>query len=317
MLPAHVRVASMLFIGVAVLASSDSSAPSATQPTPISKALASATVRVLPGLDGLIPTAINDADEVVGYTKAALPFRWTPAHGLVMLSHGKFVGALPSSVSDRGVIAGTAIRSTESVVASNGALWDSAGSFRVLADPSDSVGLDGQNICVASGINVWGHIIGTCEITHGFYNGIDNFDWHGPATSAGGVLQANSQFMSVSDDNWIGGDINSQGIPTAPIIVSPTGQIIQLRGHDGLVHDFSVVLAVTRKGYAAGYSTEGGCQEAVAWLSHPGQSFPEIRMGTCGESTGITPDQVISGTGSDANQDASSFFAFVASRASG
>lgn len=104
--------------------------------------------------------------------------------------------------------------------------------------------------------------------------------------------------------------------PTAPIIVSPTGQIIQLRGHDGLVRDCSVVLAVTRKGYAAGYSTEGGCQEAVAWLSHPASRSRRFAWAVR-RVTGITPDQVISGTGSDANQDASSFFAFVASRASG
>lgn len=314
MLPARVRLASTVFVGLAAIACSDTSGPSATRPESLSKALASATVRVLPGLDGFVPTAINDSDEVVGYTNADIPFKWTPAGGLVMLSHGSFVGALPLAVNDHGVIVGTAVTSTIVVAASNGALWDSAGAFRALGDPPDSVGIDGANECEASGINVWGHAVGTCVIPHGPYPwGIVNFDWHKTATTAGGELQAFSQFTSVSDDNWIGGDLNGQGIPQAPIVVSPTGQVIELLGHDAAIHDYSVVTAVTRNGYSAGYSTEGNCQQAVAWLSHTGQTFPEFRWGTCGQSTGITPDQYVSGTGSDANLDASTFFAFVAS----
>lgn len=315
MLPVRVGIVSTLFLAAAI-GCSDASAPPAARPASLSKAVASATVRVLPGLDGFIPAAINDSDEVVGYTQANAPFRWTVAGGLTMLPHSGFGLTDALSVSDRGVIVGKA----DGTSTSNAVLWDSAGSFRALGDPFDSVGIDGENGCGASGINVWGHVVGTCIIPHGsFNNGILAFNWHGTATeeSNGGILQANSQFTSVSDDNWIGGALNGQGIQEAPIIVSPAGQVIQLLGHDGQVHFYSLVLAVTRNGYAAGYSTEGDCQQAVAWLSHAGQSFPEFRMGTCGMSTGITPDQYISGTGSDANIDASTFFAFVASPAIG
>ena len=97
----------------------------------------------------------------------------------------------------------------------------------------------------------------------------------------------------------------------APFIISPTQQITTLKGHDGLVHDKSAVNAVTHHGWAAGYSSEGGCQQAVAWLAHTGQTYPEFRMGVCGQSTGITDDWYIVGTASDSALDASSNWAFV------
>ena len=93
-----------------------------------------------------------------------------------------------------------------------------------------------------------------------------------------------------------------------PILAEPPRE---LKGHDGLAHNNSAVNAVTSHGWAAGYSSEGGCQQAVAWLAHTGQSYPEFRMGVCGQANGLTHDWYVVGTASDSALDASSDWAFV------
>src|SRR5579859_2218811 len=95
----RVTSSAILTVVTITIACSDSTSLPTASSSRISEAVASAsafpvakaTVRVLPGLDGFTATAINDSDEVVGYTGAVgsrRAFRWTPAKGLAMLTLG-------------------------------------------------------------------------------------------------------------------------------------------------------------------------------------------------------------------------------------
>ncbi|HZS62583.1 MAG TPA: hypothetical protein VFA43_25205 [Gemmatimonadaceae bacterium] len=298
-------------------ACSDSTSPSMTRAARMSEAVASAfplahaTVHVLAGLDGMTPTAINDSDEVVGYTGGPVansanfrPFRWTAAKGVTMLQLGNNAWAQANAVNDHGVIAGTG--SVEYLAANRAVAWLPDGSVRDLPLWPDSLDTEvAPNGCAISGMNIYGAIVGTC-IAHGAFQIATQFFWHSPATGAG-----NAEYTSISDDGWIGGAEDEEYQIGTPFIISPSKQGITLKGHDGLAHNGSAVNAITHHGWAAGYSGESGCRQAVAWLDHAGQTYPEFRMGVCGQSTGITDDWYVTGTASDSALDASTDWAFV------
>ncbi|HTA73329.1 MAG TPA: hypothetical protein VK733_03600 [Gemmatimonadaceae bacterium] len=184
-----------------------------------------------------------------------------------------------------------------------------------LGTPADSINLGpelGPIFCTIAAINVYGQTVGNCVVKDGFTSAV-GFQWHGAALSPPPGVPANNNLTSISDDGWIGGgtfpDIFGS---TGAAITSPTGQTIILTNHEGQpTASLSWVNAVTRHGWAAGTSFEGGCQQAVAWLAHPGQSYPEFRMGTCGAASGLTDDWYVVGTGTDSLEDQNSEWAFV------
>jgi hypothetical protein len=266
----------------AVIGCSDSVAPpSATRDASTLRAaalpVANATVQVLPGLDGAHPRSINEFEEVVGSTAAGLPFYWSPSKGLILMQHGSYANAEPASINDRGVMAGTANFSVP-------ATWQPGGSFRALQKPAN------QN-CTVHALTFDGLIVGTCLAGTTSYG--TKFPWQGMPTETSGY-----RYNSISDDQWLGGAQVSGGNPTAPIIISPSGQVTVLHGHDGAVHPGEVTFVATR-GWSAGYSNEGGCAQAVAWFfTGDHVTWPEYRLGTCGFATGVTTDWYVVGISS-------------------
>jgi hypothetical protein len=240
--------------------------------------IVSATVRVLPGLDGAHPRSINEFDEVVGSTAAGVPFYWSPSRGVILLSHPGFATAEVASINDHGTMAGTAGATPVVWLPLPGA------EFRVLEKAA------GQ-FCSVSGLTFDGEIVGTCAAGAASLGTV--FAWHGLPTQSAGY-----QYNAISDDGWIGGAQNNGIAATAPIVIDPTGKITVLRGRDGGVHMYSAVNAVAVHGYSAGYSTESGCTQAIAWglFTSNRSTWPAHLMGTCGEANGITPDGYIVGT---------------------
>jgi hypothetical protein len=294
--------------GLAAVACSDAASPDRTalrQTLVDASSVANATVTVLAGLDGLTPTAINDSDEVVGNTGASTAFFWTAAGGMHALATGGQPLTNAFAVNDYGVIAGE-IGNADSV---RGAVWLPDGSVRTLQSPADSIGLEPTFSCFASGINVYGVIVGGC-VAMGLYDFPTIFNWHGSANdqspNAGGVYSA------VSNDGWLAGASKADNFnEPGAFIVSPAGELIRLRSYNGAISPTSSVSAIAVHGWAAGSDGNGGCQQAVAWLYAPHQSWPEFRLGTCGAATGITDDWYVVGTGADAALDATSQWAFV------
>ena len=239
-----------------------------------------ATVRVLPGLDGAHPRSINEFDEVVGSTSAGVPFYWSPSRGVILLAHTGFPTAEVESINDHGTMAGTAV--TTPVV------WMPlpSGQFRVFEKPA-------AQSCAVSGLTFDGEIIGTCTANGPAFGTV--FAWHGLPTETPGY-----QYNAISDDGWLGGAQDNNGTLTAPIIISPTGQLTVLRGRDGGLHTGSAVAAVAVHGRLAGYSTEGGCTQGIVWglFTTNHVTWPAHLVGTCGKATGITADGYVVGTSS-------------------
>jgi hypothetical protein len=296
---------SLVAIAVIVLyGCSDASSPTRA---PIRDALAAAnaTVTVLDGLDGVTPTAINDSDEVVGNTSTNAAFSWTASAGMKTLANAGADITNAFDVNDNGVIVGS-IGNIDSVRA---AVWLPSGSVRTLQSPADSSLMEPTFSCAAYGINVYGELAGSCEAL-GLYYFPTIFAWHGPANDQS--PNPGGQYSAVSDDGWLAGASRSDNFnQPGAFIVSPTGELIQLRTHGGGISPVSSVAAITRHGWAAGIDSAGGCVQAVAWLSAPQQSYPEFRLGTCGAATGLTNDWYVVGTGTDAAQTVASQWAFV------
>ena len=264
-------------------ACSDSVTPPTASPDPSmtrSAALpvVSATVHVLPGLDGAHPRSINEFEEVVGSTSAGVPFYYSAGRGVILLAHPGFPTAEVASINDRGVMAGTA--------GSTPVVWAAlpGGQFRVFEKPAS------QN-CIVMGLTFDGEVIGTCVGGGASFGTV--FAWDGLPHETSGY-----QYNAISDDGWLGGAQNNGVAATAPIIISPTGQLTVLRGRDGGVHMYSAVNAVSVHGRLAGYSTEGGCTQAITWglFTANHDTWPAHLVGTCGEATGITPDGYVVGT---------------------
>jgi len=284
------RCAPALTIAVLAACSDSTTTPSASPSGPAgpstlrpeSVPVVNATVRVLAGLDGFHPRSINEFDEVVGSTNTGTPFYWSPGRGLILLSHTGYATAEVASINDRGAMAGTAGGNTPVV-------WYPLpdGTFRVIQKPA------GQN-CTVTGFTFDAEIIGTCTAGGVSFGSV--FNWHGLPTETSGY-----QYNAISDDGWIGGATNSGGAATGAIVISPTGQLTALRGHDGAIHKYSAVNAVSVKGRLAGYSTEGSCTQAITWglFTSTPNTWPTNLMGVCGEANGITPDGYVVGTTGD------------------
>jgi hypothetical protein len=312
-----VRTSSLVLAVSAAAACSDATHPSPiTAPTSIDRAvnslpLANATVHEIPALVNTIVNGINDSDQVSG--DSGRPFRWTPANGIHYLTTAGTGGAAATSISNNGTVAGRAVVGDSNYL--HAVAWLPNGTLRVFQLRADSLNIPPSAegpACTATSINVYGQIVGTCSIRVPFETP-EEFEWHGPAISPPGVPE-NDAVNAISDDGWIGGDEGPNLTGTSgPFVASPSGQTIFLKNHDGQLagQDPAFVNAVARHGWAAGIDYEGGCGQAVAWLFHPGQSWPEFRMGTCGSANGITADWYVVGTGTDVNGDLSSRFAFV------
>lgn len=275
------------FVAVAVLAACADSVNTPTASPDPSTIRAStvpvvnATVRVLPGLDGAHPRSIDEFDEVVGSTAAHVPFYWSPSRGLILLAHPGFPTAEVASINDHGAMAGTA--------GSTPVAWMPlpGGQFRVFEKPAN------QN-CAIMGFNFDAQMVGTC--TGGGVSFGTLFAWHGLPTETSGY-----QYNAISDDGWIGGAQNNGIAATAPIVISPSGQLTVLRGSDGGIHKYSAVNAVAVHGYLAGYSTEGSCTQGITWglFTTNHNTWPAHLIGACGEANGITPDGYVVGTSGD------------------
>ena len=260
--------------------------------------LANATIHEIPALLNLTVNGINDSDEVSG-DSGGRPFKWSPAHGIQWLSTKGLLGAVATSISNNGAVAGFAQAGDSNLT--HAVVWLPSGTPHVFAMFPDSINLPpeaGPASCTAAAINVYGQLVGNCVIKDGFSSPV-GFQWHGPTLSPPPGVPDNDVLTSISDDGWIGGgDPGDVVVTTGAFITSPTGQTILLKNHDGQPPSTpSIVNAVTRHGWAAGLDFEGGCAQAVAWLASPGQSYPEFRMGTCGVATGLTDDWYVVGTG--------------------
>jgi hypothetical protein len=251
---------------------------------------------------------INDTDEVAGNGPKG-PFRWTAKAGLQYLTMQGTKGfAVASSVSDNGAVGGYANAGDSGYF--HAAVWKPDGTLRIFQLPVED-SASGYS-CSISTINVFGQMVGNCSPKLGFSDPTV-FEWHGPAIINPSGVPEDNQLFAISNDGWMGGgavpDLFNSFI--GAFVVSPTGQTFKLRNHSGTFDTFAWVSAVTKGGFGAGSDIEGVCQQAVAWLSHPGQTFPEFRLGTCGFATGITPDFYVAGTGTDTTNGPSSDFAFV------
>jgi hypothetical protein len=271
--------------------------------------VASATVRVLPGLDNLFPTAINASDVVVGFDSTdRKPWRWDPATGYLALPAAGI--AIPYAINDNGVVAGTNNF--------HAAAWLPDGTARLFAQPADSAG--GGFNCWATGINIYGATVGRCDVlVNAEYPAV--FNWHAPAT----LVQPNNTlavqpYNAISNDGWIGGSPPLNGLisySSSAVLVSPAGQDIDLRDHAGKSGvSVSGINAVTNHGWAAGSDNENSTSpcafsQAVAWLSAGSNPHAEFRLGTCGGASGITDDWYVVGTGTDSAETTNSQYAFV------
>jgi hypothetical protein len=306
-----------LVLAVCVGACSDAASKSLTAPTRAidralsSAPLANATIHDIPALVNHDVTGMNDSDEVSG-DSGGRPFKWSPARGIQWLSTNGLLVAHTTSISNNGGVAGSAAAGDSNKI--HGIVWLPNGTPRIFPLIADSINLPpelGGPSCSIAAINVHGQLVGNCVVKDGF-SSPELFQWHGPTISPPGVPE-DDQVTSISDDGWIGGG-NTPAVfsTTEAFIASPTGQTIILKNHENQeTATPSWVFAVTRHGWAAGTDFEGGCDQAVAWLAHPGQVYPEFRMGTCGQATGITDDWYVVGTGIDAQQDRGSQWAFV------
>jgi hypothetical protein len=307
-MPSRVRaLLPAALVTVVLAACSDSATPPTAAASRIAKTVASdfpvaqATIRVLSALSatgGFAASSINDSDEVVGNSSLG-PFKWTPAHGLQYLSVGNFPNTPAAiAVNDNGVIIGAGGDTTRQAV-----VWLPDGTIRLLPKDTLSKTLPQPASCGPVAINIYAQIVGACNSEVASIEGVI-YNWHAPAV-ASPIAQ---QFTSISDDGWMGGQLKNGG----PFVQSSTGEVVTLYGHDNMLHaNGSWVNAVTRHGYAAGQSDEGGCLQAVAWLYAAGQHWPEFRMGVCGTASGITPDWYVVGTAWDPNFTPASQFAFV------
>jgi hypothetical protein len=235
---------------------------------------------VLPGLDGAHPRGINEFEEVVGSTAAGLPFYYSASRGLIMLDHTGFATGQAVTINDKGAMSGTVGGNTPAV-------WMPlpGAELRVFQQPA------GQS-CYGAGLNFDGNFVGACVASTGTVYGAV-FNWHGLPTETAGY-----QYNAISDDGYIVGAQNSNGVITAPIVITPSGQLTVLQGVDGAIHEWSSVNAVATGGYLAGYSTEDGCTQAVVWgLFTSGHvTWPGRYLDVCGEANGITSDGYVVGT---------------------
>lgn len=251
--------------------------------------IANATVQVLSGLNGAIPWAINEFEEVVGATAAGQPFHWSPSNGLTVLPTNGHSPGHVAAINDYGVMAGAVTDPRTGV--SRVATWLPSDQMELIGSIPDSSSAHPAS-CGATGQTFDGKIVGSCEENSS--QTAEVFPWHGAY-----VGTANAIYNTISDDDWIGGASTSGTTLTAPFLINPNGQTIILRGHDAAVHTGSAVTAVAIHGWAAGYSNEGGCQQAVAWFHNSAQtSFPEYRLGVCGASYGVTDNWYVVGTSS-------------------
>jgi hypothetical protein len=317
--PATPFVVTPLIIVVCAAACSETAAPPSVQQSPLVQAsaaslsVANATVHVVAALQNMTVSALNDSDEVVGDSVGGMPFRWTQKGGLQRLNIKAMTGsfAVPSSVNDNGVIAG--FMSTGDSTYNHAVAWLPDGSVHIFPLPADSTLFVGApDDCGVEGINIYGQMVGICTINDGETTPAV-FEWHGPTNDNPPGFPSGTVLSSISDDGWIGGGPFPGTGTGKAFLVSPSGQVIPLQSHDSTSNQMfqSGVNAVTRHGWAAGVDFEDGCPQAVAWLSAPGQSFPEFRLGTCGQAVGITDDWYVVGTGTDVAADVSSRFAFV------
>src|SRR5579863_8399933 len=175
-------------LAITVLAAcSDSAGPPAASPDPSmarSAALpvVSATVHVLPGLDGAHPRSINEFEEVVGSTAANVPFYYSASRGIVLLDHTGFATAQAVSINDHGIMAGTAM--------STPVVWLNlpGAQFRVFEKPASQT-------CNVAGLNFDGAVIGTCVGGGASFGTV--FAWHGLPTETSGY-----RYNAISDDRW-------------------------------------------------------------------------------------------------------------------
>jgi hypothetical protein len=268
--------------------------------------VASATVRVLPGLDSAYVGGMNDSDVVVGSLgQSTRPFRWDAVHGLQYLP-GVLPGtdyAIASAISDAGVIGGT--------IGAHAWLWETNGVSRPFGLPADS---SNYGECGVNGINQYGSVVGWCNQLPSRSPNASNFVpaiflWHAPAAD----VSYSGQYNAISKDDWIAGG-SAANILGPAFLVSPTHEVLTLTNHYGAPSFNAGATAVTQHGWAAGYDSAAHCAppgQAVAWLSAPNTVRPEFRMGTCGQSNGITDDWYVVGTGVDSVSSTTSQFAFV------
>ncbi|HZS58866.1 MAG TPA: hypothetical protein VFA43_06325 [Gemmatimonadaceae bacterium] len=300
-----------------IAACSDAPSKSLTAPGAIDRAvsaaaLANATIHEIPALLNHGVNGMNDSDEVSG-DSGGRPFKWSPAHGIQWLDTTGLKSAVATSISNNGGVAGFAAFGDSN--ADHGVVWLPNGKPRVFPLPPDSLPTSpefSEPSCGIAAINVYGRLVGNCVIKDGFTSA-EEFQWHGPTLNPPPGVPAANQLTSISDDGWIGsGNFGDMFGSTGAAITSPTGQTFTLRNHDGQLPILpSWVNAVTRHGWAAGVDFEGVCGQAVAWLDHPGQTYPEFRMGTCGEAVGLTDDWYVVGTGTDSLNNPASRWAFV------
>lgn len=291
-------------VAISVACSDSNTSLSAPNPNAIERQvaqapLANATVTDIPALLGFDANSMNDSGEIAGNAPKG-PFRWTAKGGVQYLSPST---GLVGAVSNNGAVGGQVPAGDSGY--EHAAVWiPPMYTLRVIQQPTDSAG-EG---CELSAINVYGQMVGNCQVKEGFTTP-EEFEWHGPAIAPPGVPE-DDQVTAISDDGWIGGG-NEPDLfgTTQAFVVSPSGQTIFLRNHLGQApSDPTWVQGITHHGFAAGVDFEGGCGQAVAWLFNPGQSWPEFRMGTCGQANSITPDWYVVGYGTTA---ANTNWAFV------
>jgi hypothetical protein len=313
MLCSRVRVTPFVLLVCGAAACRDSSSPPLAAPSAsidhatASLAVANATVHVIPALQNLSVAGINDTDEVAGNGPNG-PFRWTQKAGLQYLTtKGTKGNATASSVSDNGAVGGYAQAGDSGYY--HAVVWKADGSLRIFQGPADSTG---GFSCVLSSINIFSQMVGNCVFIEGF-SSPTLFEWHRPALLNPPGVPDGDQLFAISNDGWIAGGAvaDVSNAEEGAFVVSPTGQLFKLLNHSGTLSINGWATAVTRHGFAAGVDVEGACGQAVAWLSHPGQTFPEFRMGTCGSANGITPDFYVVGTGTDSLNNPNTDWAFV------
>src|SRR5581483_810168 len=221
-----------------IAACSDAPSKSLTAPGAMDRAVSSATVanatiHEIPALLNVGVDGLNDSDEVSG-DSGGRPFKWSAAHGFQWLSTTGLIGAHTTGISNNGAVAGSAVAGDSGF--SHGIVWLPNGTPRVLALPTDSDNMGpevGKITCAIAAINIYGQSVGNCVVKDGFSSPV-GFQWHGPALSPPPGVPGNDQLTSISDDGWIGGgNLPAVFGTTGAFIVSPTGQTILLKNHNG------------------------------------------------------------------------------------